>query len=117
MKETLIEILSQFVGDEVYLQGTMAEDQAYPDKFITYFTSGSDFESFYDNDPNRIDWTLSVIFYSSDPNEVLEIPPQIIRALRSEGFIPINAGMDVISDVISHTGWAMDFIYPEKYLN
>ena len=117
MKEKLIEILEQFVGEEVYLQGTIAEDVTYPAKFITFFTSDSDFEKFYDNDANRIDWTVSVIFYSSDPAEVLSVPPQIIRALREEGFIPQNAGVDVISDVQTHTGWAMDFIYPEKYTN
>ena len=117
MKEKLIEILEQFVGEDVYLQGTIAEDVEYPAKFITFFTSTSEFDEFYDNDANRIDWTVSVIFYSSNPAEVLSIPPQIIRALKAQGFIPQNAGVDVISDVQTHTGWAMDFIYPEKYQN
>lgn len=115
MKEKLIEILSEFVGDDVYLQGTIAEDVTYPEKFITFFTSDSEFDEYYDNNANRIDWTVSVIFYSSDPAEVLSVPPQIIRAMRAEGFLPQNAGVDVISDVQSHTGWAMDFLYPEEY--
>ena len=117
MKEKLIEILERFCPNEVYLQGTIAEDVVYPARFITFFTSTSEFNEYYDNDPNRIDWTVSVIFYSSDPAEVLSVPPEIIRTMRAEGFLPQNAGVDVISDVDSHTGWAMDFVYPERYFN
>ena len=117
MKEKLIEILETFCPDDVYLQGTLNPDDPYPQKFITFFTTDSEFDDFYDNDANKIDWYVSVIFYSSNPAEVLSVPPQIIRALKAEGFIPQNAGLDVISDVDTHTGWAMDFIYPEKYTN
>ena len=117
MKEKLISILEQFVGDDVYLQGTIAPDVAYPAKFITFFTNASEFDAFYDDDPNRIDWTISVIFYSSNPAEILSIPPQIISAMRAEGFIPQTAGVDVISDVDTHTGWAMEFAYPEQLSN
>lgn len=115
MKTELISILNDFCPNNVYLQGTLNPDDAYPAKFITFFTNDSDFESFYDNDANRIDWTISVIFYSNNPAEVESVPPLIIKALKAVGFIPINAGIDVISDVITHTGWAMDFYYPESY--
>jgi hypothetical protein len=57
------------------------------------------------------------MFYSTNPAEVLSVPPQIIKALRAAGFLPQNAGLDVISDIQTHTGWAMDFIYPEIYSN
>jgi len=118
MKDKLIRILEPFVGKhKVFLQGSIAADVNYPAKFITFFTSDSSFEEYYDDNANRIDWTVSVIFYSSNPAEVLSVPPQIIRAMRAEGFLPQNAGVDVISDVQTHTGWAMDFIYPERYQN
>lgn len=117
MKELLISILETFVGDNVFLQGTIAADVVYPAKFITFFVSDSRFDEFYDNDANQINWSVSVIFYSSNPAEILSQPPLIIRALKNAGFIPQNAGVDVISDVQTHTGWAMDFIYPEKYTN
>lgn len=117
MKELLINILETFCPDNVYLQGTINPNDGYPSKFITFFTTDSDFDSFYDNDANRIEWYVSVMFYSSDPSEVQTIPPQIIKALRRNGFIPTNAGIDVISNVQTHTGWAMDFIYPEIYSN
>lgn len=117
MKEKLIAILDEFCPHCVFLQGTINPDISYPQKFITFFVSDSDFNEFYDDDANRIDWYVNVMFYSSDPAEVLSVPPLIIRALKAQGFIPQNAGIDIISDVQTHTGWAMEFIYPEKYTN
>ena len=117
MKEQLISILEEFCPNGVFLQGTLNDDEEYPQKFITFFTADSEYDSFYDDDPNRINWSVSVIFYSSNPAEVQTVPPQIIRALKNAGFIPQTAGIDVISDVQTHTGWAMDFIYPEQISN
>lgn len=117
MKEKLISILEQFVGDEVYLQGSIAADAEYPAKFITFFTTTSEFDKYFNNDATKINWSVSVILYSSNPADILSMPPQIIRAMRAEGFLPQNAGVDVISDVDTHTGWAMDFIYEENYTN
>ena len=117
MKELLISILEQLVGDEVYLQGTMNPDEAYPAKFCTFFTSDSEFDKYYEDDARQINWSVSVIFYSSNPAEILSVPPQIISALKVQGFLPQNAGVDILSDEKSHTGVAMDFIYPEKITN
>lgn len=117
MKEKLIEVLDGFCPNCVFLQGTINPEEDYPETFITFFTTDSEFNAFYDDDANRIDWSLSVMYYSSDPAKVQSEPPKIIRALKAEGFIPQNAGIDIISDVDTHTGWAMDFIYPEKYSN
>lgn len=117
MKEFLISILETFVGDNVFLQGTLNPDEAYPQKFITFYVTDSPFDDFYDNNANKINWYVYVYFYSNNPSEVLNIPPQIIRALRNAGFIPQGAGYDVISDVKTHTGWVMEFIYRENYTN
>lgn len=115
MKELLISILQMFVGDNVFLQGTMNPDETYPAKFATFFVNSSPFDGFHDDEASKIDWSIAVMFYSNNPIEVLTVPPQIVRALKGAGFIPLNAGVDVISDVETHTGWAMDFRYIEKY--
>ena len=115
MKEKLVEILERFCPDDVYLQGTLNPEQAYPQKLITFFVTDAPFANFYDDDANAINWYVSVMFYSNNPQEVLDIPPQIIRALKAENFIPLDAGIDVLSDVDTHTGRAIDFIYQEKY--
>ena len=117
VKEKLISVLDDFVGDDVYLQGTFPADEKYPSKFITFFITGSQFGSFYDNNAKRINWDISVIFYSEDPSEMLTVPLQIIRAMKDEGFIPLSAGEDIPCDVITHTGWALDFAYIEEYTN
>ena len=117
MKERLISILDRFCPDNVYLQGTLNPEVAYPQKFITFFVVESPFDDYYDNDANKINWSVNVMFYSDNPREVQIIPPQIIRVLRMEGFMPQGAGTDILSDVKSHTGWAMEFIYQENYSN
>ena len=114
MKEILIQILNTFCPDNVFLQGTINPDVEYPQKFITFFVHYSQYNAFYDDDAHRAEWYVSVMFYSNNPAEIQTIPPQISSALKSAGFIPRNAGIDIISDVQTHTGWAMDFIYPEN---
>lgn len=117
MKELLISILETFCPNAVFLQGTLNPEEPYPQKFITFFVTDSDFDVFYDDDPNKIFWYVSVIFYSNNPVEVNTIPRNIINALHNAGFLPQNAGIDLITDTKTHTGWAMDFIYPEQISN
>ena len=117
MKELLISILETFCPDNVYLQGTMNPDEAYPQKFITFFTTVTDDNSFYDNKLAAEDWTFSVIFYSTNPTEVNTIPAQISAALKAAGFIPQGKGNDILSDDPLHTGWVQDFVYRENITN
>ena len=114
MKDLLVEILEQFCPDNVYLQGTLNPDSAYPQKFITFFTASTEDNSFYDDDVVAVDWQFSVMFYSDDPNEVNTIPAQISTALKAAGFIPQGKGNDLMADSPTHTGWAMDFLYREN---
>lgn len=117
MKDLLIQILEQFCTDHVYLQGTLNSDEAYPQKFITFFVSATNDIDHYSNDVNAIQWNIAVMFYSTDPNEVNTIPAQISAALKTAGFIPQGRGNDLLSDRPSHTGWAMDFLYRENINN
>lgn len=112
IKEALIEILEQFCP--VYLQGTLNPDEPYPQKFITFFTTLTDDNAFYDDDVAAVDWEFSVMFYSTDPIEVNTIPEQISKALKAAGFIPQGKGNDLMADRPTHTGWAIDFIYREN---
>ena len=112
IKEDLIGILETFC-DDVYLQGTYDEKADYPSRLITFFITDAPFSAFYDDDPNYVNWYINVMFYSKDPQEVMDIPPQIIRTLKSEGYIPQGAGNDIISDDKDLTGWAMEFVFIE----
>ena len=113
VKENLITILETYCPDNVFLQGTLNPEEAYPNTFITFFISDSEFDAFYDDDANRIDWSIAVMIYSINPNTIDTIAKGVIRDCKSAGFIPQNAGVDIPSDVETHTGWAIDFIYPQ----
>lgn len=114
MKELLISILERFCPDDVYLQGTLNEESAFPQKFITFFVSTTDDLEFYDNALVATAWNFSVIFYSNNPAEVNTIPAQIYAALKQAGFIPQGKGRDIISNAPGYTGWAMDFVIREN---
>lgn len=112
MKDTLITLL-QAICPNVYLQGTLSDDGAYPENFITIWVNDAPDNAHYDNDVHSIDWYFSIIYYSSNPSNVNTVPAQIRAALKSAGFIPQGRGNDIPSDVPTHTGWAMDYIYTE----
>lgn len=111
MKDVLIPILETICPGNVYLQGTFSESEAYPDSFITFFTTDTDDAAFYDNSENVVVWNYSVIYYSSDPATIPTQAAAIRTALKAAGFIPQGRGMDIPSDVETHTGWAMEFTY------
>lgn len=112
MKQLLIDTLNTF-GCPVYLQGTLNPEEAYPESFITFWTDYTSDNAHYDDDVHSVDWNFSVIFYSSNPTLVNTKPKEIIKAMRSAGFIPQGKGQDIPSDEPNHTGWAMEFIYTE----
>lgn len=110
MKKKLIDILEK-ICPNVFLQGTLNENEAFPESFITFWTNYTDDTSFYDDDPKSEVWDFNVIFYSSDPTLVETKSAEIRAALKAEGFIPQGKGNDIPSGTQSHTGWAMEFIY------
>lgn len=109
MKQALIDILETFCPGKVYLQGTMNEAEAYPESFITFFTTSTENGKDFDNNTVEINWLFTVIYYSEDPALVNSKPAEIRAALKQAGFIPDGAGYDIPSDVPTHTGWAMEF--------
>lgn len=113
MKQTLIQTLNTFCPNKVFLQGTLNPNESYPDEFITFWTNYTDDNAHYDNDLKSIDWNFSVIFYSNNPDRVASVPALIRTALKNAGFIPQGKGNDIPSDVQTHTGWAMTFLYKE----
>ena len=112
VKQKLIDVLDTFCPDNVFLQGTLNPEKEYPAKFCTFFVETSTLDAYYDDNPYRADLYFAVMFYSNNPTEVATIPQEISAALKAVGFVPENVGNDVMSDKPTHTGWAMDFIYP-----
>lgn len=112
MKDLLIKTLAEF-GYPVYLQGTIAQGEPYPDTFITFWVESADDGSHYDNRTANWVWEFTVNFYSNDPKAVNAKPDEIRKALTAAGFIPRGKGWDLPSDEPSHTGWTQEYYYIE----
>lgn len=112
MKNLLITTLES-LGYDVFLQGTLADDEQYPESFITFFTTNSTDHAFYDGEPSGTEWHYTVIFYTSNPVLMSTVPMQIYNTLKKAGFIPQGKGRDIPSDEPTHTGWANDYLYLE----
>lgn len=113
VKEIFINVAETYCPDNVYLQGTLNPDEAFPETFITFSITDSEFDAFYNNDANKIDWSLAAMIYSSDPDTIDTIAKGLIKDCKVAGFIPQGAGNDIPSGVETHTGWAIDFLYPQ----
>lgn len=113
MKTAFINVMETICPNNVFLQGTIAADEAYPDDFITVWTNYTDDHSHFDNEVISWDWNFTAIFYSSDPAKVGTVPEQIRTAAKAAGFIPQGKGNDIPSDRPTHTGWTMEFIKTE----
>lgn len=112
MKEQLIALLESF-GFPVKLQGSLGENEAYPDSFFTFWNSDTPEDHHYDNAPTVYEWYFTIYFYSTDP---IAVNAQLLEAralLKENGWITLGKGYDVPSDVPTHTGRGMDIIYLE----
>lgn len=108
MKQKLITQLEKF-GYPVFLQGSLNENETYPDTFITFWTDEVIDESHYNDDTTSYAWDFSIMFYSNSPALVNTKPEEIRQALKAAGFISQGKGMDIPSDEPTHTGWEMSF--------
>ncbi|MBO7436892.1 MAG: hypothetical protein J6T97_03630 [Bacteroidaceae bacterium] len=113
IKDLLIATLSTF-GYPVFLQGSLNEDDAYPDSFFTFWNNASDDLSHYDNAPIAYEWDFDVNFYSIDPDLTNTALLEAKTALQGVGFVIQGKGHDLPTDVITHTGRGMSVSYREE---
>ena len=112
MVNTLIELLESF-GYPVYRQGSMSEDEAYPDTFITFWNVSSDDAMNYDNDARATAWFFNVNVYSNDPDTTYSLIEEIRKKLKQNEWLVGGRGRDLPSDEPTHTGRGIDVIYLE----
>lgn len=103
MTEKLIAIL-ETIGYPVRLQGSLAEDEAYPAAFFTFWNNSSADGDHYDNGAIFYVWNFDVNFYSTSPELVYTALEAARAALRAGGFIVSGKGFMVPSDEPTHTG-------------
>lgn len=111
--DTLIDILTTEYKVPVFRQGSLSDDDAYPDEFFTYWNSYTEDHSHFDNEDYGYVWTFDVNFYSTDPDRTYSIIESVAALLKNNGFIVSGKGMDIMSDEPSHTGRSIEAEYLE----
>lgn len=113
MKELLISLLESF-GFPVFLQGSLEENEPYPQSFFTFWNNDSYDNNHYDNNPVSYTWSFDVNFYSVDPELVNTMLLNAKTLLKQNGFIITGKGYDVASDEPTHTGRGMNALIIEN---
>lgn len=103
MEDKLIELLEAF-GYPVFRQGSLAEDEPYPNSFFTFWNNETPEGTFYDNSNHSETGYFDVNFYSTDPALVYSKLTDAKETLKRNGFTITDSGHDVASDEQSHTG-------------
>lgn len=103
MKDLLIKTLEPF-GYPIFLQGSLAKDEKYPDSFFTFWNNDTSDGSHYDDTPANYVWNFDLNFYSTDPDKVNSILLEAKQKLIENDFIVSGKGYDIASDEPTHTG-------------
>lgn len=112
MEDALLEILENF-GYPVYRQGSMADEEHYPETFVTFWNNDSPDHAHYNNTNYGTSWDYNVFVYSSDPAKVYELLSDIRTALKAAKWIVPSKGQDASSDEATHTGRTIEVYYLE----
>lgn len=112
MEDLLIEVLEE-LSRPIIRQGSLPDDEEYPDSFFTFWNNTSYSEGFYDNKESKVVWDYDLNFYSHDPELTHTELQKAINGLKSRGFIATGKGYDVASDVNTHTGRGINIKYIE----
>lgn len=113
MKELLITLLESF-NYPVFLQGSLSENEAYPESFFTFWNNETPDGSHYDNEAINYVWNFDVNFYSIDPGLVNTMLLNAKTLLKQNGFIVGGKGYDVASDEPTHTGRGINVLIVEN---
>lgn len=118
MKDKLITALST-LKYPVYLQGSLASDQPYPDAFFTFWNNTTFDHADYDNGPVAWVWSFDVNFYARDPALVNSVPLLAIDAVKAAGFIVGGRAQDLPSDQpdVTGRGFIAQYIERKETLN
>lgn len=112
MEDKLIEILETF-GYPVIRQGSLGQDEEYPDSFFTFWNNDSPDHAHYDNAEYGTEWDFDVNFYSIDPEKTYQVLADARIKLKQNKWIIPGKGYDVASDEVTHTGRGMRIFYLE----
>ena len=106
MEDKLIELLQTF-GYPVIRQGSLGEDESYPETFFTFWNRRTNAESFYDNRMFSAVHVFDVNVYSTDAETAYSLLRDARNLLTANGFNMYRIEYDIASDEESHVGRGM----------
>ena len=109
MEDKLIELLNTFKYP-VIRQGSLTENEPYPDTFFTFWNNDEYEETAYDNKTASVVYDFDVNVYSTDPEKAYSLLRDARTLLKNNGFTPMSRGYDVMSDEKTHVGRGMNVI-------
>lgn len=110
MEDNLIQILES-LGYPVFRQGSMSDEDSYPETFFTFWNNESVDHSHYDNSEYGTAWDFDVNVYSDDPTLTYSVLEEARLLLKAAGWIISGKGYDIASDEATHTGRGMNAQY------
>ena len=110
LEDELIELLETF-GYPVIRQGSLSEDEDYPDTFFTFWNNEEVENSAYDNETQSVLYDYDVNIYSNNPELPYSLLKDVRNLLKSNNFIISGRGYDVMSDEVTHIGRGMNVLY------
>lgn len=113
MKDLLIQTLNS-LGYPIIQQGSLGENEAYPESFFTFWNNDVPGSEFYNNEEHSYIWDFDLNFYSIDPALVNTKLLEAKTLLKQQGFIVTGKGYDVASDEPTHTGRGINVQKIEK---
>lgn len=113
MKDLLISTISS-LGYPIIQQGSLGQNEAYPESFFTFWNNYSDGAGYYDNAEHSIIWDFDLNFYSTNPHLVNTKLLEAKALLKQAGFIVNGKGYDVASDEITHIGRGINVLKLEQ---
>ena len=106
MKDKLITALST-LKYPVYLQGSLAPNEPYPDAFFTFWNNTTFDHADYDNGPVAWVWSFDVNFYARDPALVNSVPLLAIDVWEHAYYLKYrNLRADYIKALFRLIDWA-----------
>lgn len=110
LEDKLIKVLES-LSYPVFRQGSLSEDEQYPETFFTFWNNEETEHSAYDNQTQSVLYDYDVNVYSNNPELTYSLLKDARNLLKSNGFIIASRGYDIMSDEPTHIGRGMMVLY------
>lgn len=97
----------------IFRQGSLGEDDKYPDTFLTFWNSAESELTAYSNETATVVWRFDANVYSTSAATVYSLARSLRAAMKAAGWQTPDRGHDVGSDEITHTGRGISVTYIE----